>query len=305
MTEKLKVTIRDQPSTSAQDNIFIRYLDTSTDTNYPNTRYIYTKNFGDGSASMIYEGYDTLTNKKVIIKQIPKKECWRRELEILQKVASLNCKKLIKYVDFYESRYSSYIVTEFYDGYDLYEHIQINVPYTQRKALLIAREMALCIKECHDNNIIHLDIKCENYMVKNDKLFVDGIPYIVLIDFGHSEIIAENESIEKQRCGYNYGSKYYTCPEGYYERLYSSKSDMWSLGVCLFVLLTGEYPYKGRGRKKYYFNSLSNSINYNENIQIDEDVKLLLSDALNSEAKIRPSVDNFIERINVILTRMR
>jgi serine/threonine protein kinase len=160
-----QLVIHDPPTTSAQDVICTRTNDTSSDMLYPSGRYTSVKNLGDGSASLIFEGFDKQEKKKIIIKKISKREYWRKELEVLKRLSNSNTGRLLKYVDFYESQRCSYIVTEFYEGFDLFEHIDLNVPYSTRKALVLALEMARCIKECHDNNIIHLDIKCENYMV--------------------------------------------------------------------------------------------------------------------------------------------
>jgi len=297
-----QLLIHDPPTTSAQDILCLRTNDTSSDILYPNTRYVSIKNLDDGSASLIYEGYDNQERKKVIIKKISKKEQWRKELDILKRLSTSKSGRLLKYIDFFESQRCSYIVTEFYPGSDLYEHINLNVPYSTKKALNLALEMAECIKECHDNNIIHLDIKCENFMVKSDKLFEDSSPNnsrpnIVLIDFGHSEIIPKDESIAKLRKGCSYGTKYFVCPEGYYEKFHSSKSDIWSLAMCLCLLLTGDYPYLGHS-DEYYKNSSIDNISLT--MDVDPEILDLFVDSLNSIPFKRPTIDQFIKRIKNI-----
>jgi len=298
-----KLLIHDPPTTSVQDTLCIRTNDTSSDVSYPSSRYLSTKNLGDGSASTIFEGYDLQDKKKVIIKKISKREYWRKELEVLKKLSDSTSGRLLKYLNFFESQRCSYIVTEFYVGFDLFEHIDLNVPYSTRKALLLGLEMAKCVKECHDINVIHLDIKCENYMVKSERLFDADrdIPNIVLIDFGHAEIIPEGESIEKLRKGYSYGTSYYTCPEGHYEKIHSSKSDTWSLAICLCLLLTGDYPYTGK-KDEYYKNSVIDNVSLTQDMSTK--VSDLLVDSLNSIPFKRPTIDTFIKRITDILVEM-
>lgn len=293
-----QLLIHDPPTTSAQDIICLRTNDTSSDTLYPSIRYTSVKGMGDGSASLIFEGNDNQENKKVIIKKISKKEHWRKELDVLKKLKFSDSGRLLKYVDFFESQRSSYIITEFYEGFDLFEHIDINVPYTPKKALTICLEMAKCIKECHDNNIIHLDIKCENYMVKSRKLFENGKPNIVLIDFGHAEIIPDNESIQKLRRGYNYGTSYYTCPEGYIEKIHSSKSDIWSLGICLSLLVTGDYPYVGK-KEEYYRNSVMNNVSLSK--ELNPKIAKLITEMLDIVPYKRPTIDESIEKLQIVL----
>lgn len=288
-----------QPATSAQDALCLRSNDTSTDISYPSSRYTPVKNLGDGSTSIIFKGIDNVSNKEVIIKKISKKESWRKELAVLQKVGKLSSERLLKYIDFYESHNFSYIVTEFYDGFDLYEHIDLNVPYTESKALKICLEMAKCIEECHNNGIIHLDIKCENFMVSSNKIFDEnGKSNIILIDFGHSEIIPSNESIATLRKGYNYGTEYYVCPEGNYDKFYSSKSDIWSLGVCLSLLLTGEYPYTGKD-DDYYDNAMSDNIVLSK--RLTPEITNILQGSLFNDYRRRPDITSFIRELNTIL----
>jgi len=295
-----KTSFFNSPTTSSQDIVCTRTNDTSSDISYPTNRYVSVRNLGEGSASTIFEGIDNYTNQKVIIKKISKNECWRKELEVLKRLQSSTSGLILKYVDFYESQRNSFIITEFYKGFDLFEHIDLNVPYSKQKGLKLMYEMARCIKECHDDKIVHLDIKCENYMVKSNHLFEgnDLSGQIVLIDFGHAEIYKPNEQIEKIKRGYNYGTSYYLCPEGYYDRIFSSKSDIWSLGICLALLVTGDFPFLGN-KKEYYRNSLIENVCLSNNI--DEDCANLIRDCLRIHPYNRPNIDQFIAKIKYIL----
>lgn len=296
----LKPGFYDPPSTSVQDIICIRTNDTSTDLSYPNTRYKSIKNLGDGSASTIFEGWDTQGQRKVIIKKLCKREYWRKELEVLKKLRESETGRILKFLDFYESQRNSFLITEYYPGFDLFEHIDLNVPYSEEHGLQIVLEMAKCIKECHDNNILHLDIKCENYMVKTPNLFTQGkmVGKIVLIDFGHAEIVREGESIEKLRRGYSYGTSYFLCPEGYFERINSSKSDIWSLAICFSLLLTGDYPYLG-SKREYYRNSVLGNFYYSR--KISNQSAELIQNCLQLNPFDRPNIDQVIKHVELRL----
>lgn len=204
------------------------------DFHHPNERYNFIKKMGDGSASKIYITMSKHDGKKSVTKKIHKSEEWKSELAVLRKVSKYKTDKLIKLLDFFETPRNVYIVTKLYDGYDLFDHIDINVPIREHLAIQIIREMAKCVKHSHLLGIAHLDIKCENFLVVSM-----SPPKFILIDFGHAENVEEN--VIKQ--GYSkYGTRYYLCPEGY-DMYYSTKSDIWSLGVCAHLILTGEYPY--------------------------------------------------------------
>jgi serine/threonine protein kinase len=145
--------------------------------------------------------------------------------------------KVLQFIDFFENFRVAYIVTEYIDGFDLFDHIDLNVPYDEYYAKLLIKEMLECIKICHDNDIAHLDIKCENFMAIEMK----PKPKLVLIDFGHAEQI--KSGVVKKGLT-NYGTCFYLCPEGY-RKYYSSKSDSWSIGICAYLLMYGDYPFKG------------------------------------------------------------
>ena len=209
---------------------------------HPDVKYKFIRKIGDGSASTIYLAENKATEIKVIIKRISRKEEWKSEYNILKFLKK--GKRLLNFIDFYKTFRYVYIVTEFYDGKDLYEHIDINIPYSENYSKLLIKEMASCIKECHDAGISHLDIKCENFMV----IKMTPTPSLILIDFGHAEKISD-----ELKEGYSkYGTTCYLCPEGF-DKIYSKKSDIWSLGVCAHLILSGDYPFDSDSTR--YFKS--------------------------------------------------
>ena len=283
------------PTTSCQDMIGLRTNDTSTDTGYPSKIYDFVKKLGDGSASTIHMGKNKSTEEKVIIKKISKREEWKKELSVLKNFEDSTSGRILKYIDYFESQRNSYIVTEFYTGFDLFEHIDLNVPYTEDMSYKLLSEMAKCVKECHDKNIVHLDIKCENFMVKKDKLFSEGnvdSGNVVLIDFGHAEKITD-KSIDDIRIGYNYGTTFYLCPEGY-EKVYSSKSDIWSLGICLSLLATGDYPFYG-DEKEFMLNAVHGNMALSKSV--GNRTSIILHTCLDSDPRKRPTIDQLISML--------
>jgi|688.fasta_scaffold02005_31 serine/threonine protein kinase len=121
-----------------------------------------------------------------------------------------------------------HILYEYVDGVDLYykfEHIDVS----ERTIQVYVREMAKCIKQCHDNNVVHLDIKPENFIVKSENPLK-----LVLIDFGFSEVL---ETSTGELFSRKTGTEHYCAPE-IHRRLFSKKSDVYSLGVICYMLFT-------------------------------------------------------------------
>ena len=293
-----EVSFLDPPTSSAQSFIGENARKKSNNckfehSEYPTKMYKYNNKIGDGSASKLYKGIaENNINKndnnvqygdKVIIKKIKKTEEWRSELNILKEIRNKS-PRLLKLIDFYESNRFAYIVTDYYDGLDLFEHVDINVPYNLDFGKKLIKEMALCIKDCHDIGVAHLDIKCENYMVVR----MDRIkPEIILIDFGHAEKIEPN--IMKE--GGYYGTCFYICPEGY-KKFYSMKSDIWSLGICTHLILTGDYPFWGDD-KEYSINVCKGNVTISE--KLNGETTDFINKCLDYNPSTRLSIDEVLD----------
>ena len=155
--------------------------------------------------------------------------------------------------------------------------------------------MLHCTRECHNLNIAHLDIKCENYLYTKDKK-------IILIDFGHAEIMCstgsgltdqisiKNRYIIKKGSS-NYGTCFYLAPEGYH-RFYSMYSDIWSLGICFYLLLTGEYPFAGDD-DEYSANVYKGLINFST--KVPDKALNIIKMCLNYDPRLRPTIYQLLE----------
>jgi serine/threonine protein kinase len=282
----------DKPvSTSNQCPIFNKaYLTDSKQDNILSSNYTYIKKIYDGYASMLYIAHDLTKNKNVIIKKIPKNENWRDELHVLKHIKD-NSKNglLLSYVDFFESHIYAYIVTEYYDNFDLYEHVELNCPYKESYAKMIIKEMAKCIKACHDIDIVHLDIKCENYIVK----FISETEIsVILIDFGHAEILDKRNSDKIILGGFSYGTNDYLCPESN-KKYFSKKSDIWALGICAFLILTGTYMFSHKVMdKERTIEKIDKSCSH---YKLSQQATDFIKKCLIFEPSERPTIDNLLQ----------
>ena len=117
-------------------------------------------------------------------------------------------------------------------------------------------------------------------------------PQLVLIDFGHAEFVDKKQIKE----GYSkYGTCFYLCPEGYLN-YYSSKSDIWSLGICLYLFITGDYPFYGDDEEYE-----QNVVNKNIKLDIDKlspNVICILDACLNYNPKERATIDEITKLLS-------
>ncbi|CAD8146271.1 unnamed protein product [Paramecium pentaurelia] len=206
---------------------------------------------GNGSFSTVYEG----RNKEgdvFAIKAIPKKkskslsinnqyeEQLLSEIQSLRELDHINILKLNRV---YETSEKLYLVTEFIHGYELISKATSKVVFQGYELLSFIHQMLLAIKEMHEHNIMHRDIKPQNILLKNGQLSQPR-----LIDFGLA-VSTKRKGMPFPSCG----SPGYSAPEiiRYDEtkKQYSGQCDIFSFGITLFVILYGYNPFKTQDQK--------------------------------------------------------
>ena len=182
-----------------------------------------------------YKMRDTYTNRDVTCKQIPNRKRRRAQHEamILRK---FNSPYLPKYVDFSEDTNVYNIYYIFIPGTDLFTYIFNNLKTLRISQIkMLINKMLTCLVEVKNYNLCHLDIKFENY------IYDDATEKVTLIDFESAHPYIKNNALKMLRT--YVGTKSYIPPEIWYD-YYHKNSDMWSIGVCLWTVMTLEYPFK-------------------------------------------------------------
>jgi len=203
-------------------------------------RYSKITTVGQGSFGTIFM---VNSNKgKIAIKEIRERRIYNRELKSLSKLR--NIPSIINIIDYWSIDNLYYIAFKYYIRGDLFDVVKFHSPVSENQARKIFIKLLEPIRICHMKNIIHCDIKTENFLIDNEK------QSYVLIDFGMAHEISTILDTEVIPINRKLGTRRYSPPETWLG-LYGKATDVWGLGTILFQLLQGKNPYNLPENKQY------------------------------------------------------
>ncbi len=208
--------------------------------------YRILRRLGEGGMGQVYLALDTRLGRHVALKFLPNEltsdpEFLERFQQEAHTASALNHPNIVTIYDFTEFAGESVLVTEFIQGANLrtiLDHGDLAV----ETSLQIGVQIASALSAAHEAGIVHRDLKPSNIMVRPDG-------YLKVIDFGLAKFTARSphgSSAELTRRGSVLGTVHYMSPEQARGETVDSRTDIWSLGVVLYELLTGRKPFQGK-----------------------------------------------------------
>lgn len=203
-------------------------------------RYEITEKIGEGGMSNVYKGRDIMENRTVAVKVLKPEfssneefvRCFRNESKA---IAVLSHPNIVKIFDVgYESGLQ-YIVMEYIDGITLKDYIEKNGLVSWRECVHYTIQILRALQLAHDRGIVHRDIKPQNVM-----LLSDGT--IKVMDFGIARFSRQNVPNNNEK---TMGSVHYVSPEQARGDKTDERSDIYSVGVMMYEMLTGRKPFDG------------------------------------------------------------
>ncbi|QTH45980.1 Stk1 family PASTA domain-containing Ser/Thr kinase [Cohnella sp. LGH] len=203
-------------------------------------RYELLARVGGGGMALVYKARDLLLNRFVAVKVLRQQfthdddfvKRFRREA---QAAASLSHPNIVSIYDVGQVDDTHYIVMEFIDGANLNEIIRERAPLQADEAVRIAMQICDALEHAHHNQIIHRDIKPHNILIGNNGR-------VKVTDFGIARAVTSSTITQT---GSVIGSVHYFSPEHAKGVATGEKSDLYSLGIVLYQMMTGRLPFLG------------------------------------------------------------
>lgn len=204
-------------------------------------RYELIQKIGEGGMAVVYKAKDRLLNRYVAIKILRPEyskdeqfvDSFKRES---QAAAGLQHPNIVAIYDVGKAGSINYIVMELIDGAPLSDIIEREAPFDYKRTIDIAKQMASALSLAHKHRIIHRDVKPHNIMMTKD-----GIAK--LTDFGIAKAVSNATLVaDTNRV---IGSVHYFSPEQARGAYVDERSDIYSLGIVIYEMLTGEVPFDG------------------------------------------------------------
>ncbi|HEX8142822.1 MAG TPA: protein kinase [Pyrinomonadaceae bacterium] len=208
-------------------------------------RYEIGSPLGAGGMGEVYLARDTHLQRRVALKFLPPhftddEDRLRRFKQEARATSALNHPNIITIFEIGEANGAHFMATEFIDGVNLRQHIEHRRVLESGEALGIALQVASALDAAHEAGIVHRDIKPENIMLRPDG-------YVKVLDFGLAKLTETVESGPQTQTepGMVIGTIIYMSPEQARGLGVDARTDIFSLGIVLYEMITGHAPFGG------------------------------------------------------------
>ncbi|OHS96290.1 CAMK family protein kinase [Tritrichomonas foetus] len=199
--------------------------------------YKFMNELGQGAFATVYKAEEIATKTIYAIKVVSKDNLgtpeditrFQREIDAM---ALLKHENVVQLHNFFSDDNNFYLVIDYCPNGELYDFIIKNGKIAENTAALLFQQISSAIAYCHSYGVAHRDLKPQNILIQK-------FPFVKIADFGLCGYIKEDD-LMKTFCG----SPAFVSPECLSKQVYDGrKSDIWSLGVILYAMVTGEFPW--------------------------------------------------------------
>lgn len=245
---------------------------------------------GEGGTANVHLAFDTINKRYLAVKIIPdtKKRQVLQELKALKRLRGLPGVIQVEWITQHENHFFMFMeIAEM----ELYEYlVRLGGRLDEVNARLVFQQMANALSECHAKKVFHHDVKLENFVLvptisPEGEIIEDGKKEIKLIDFGFAVDLSHQHMSGNDGWVENYyaGSPAYSPPQVLQKKPHSAaKTDVFALGVCLYVILCGQFPFCNitKDSLEQLRRNISKPLSFPTDIELSDEAKNLLTGML-------------------------
>src|ERR1700738_496626 len=245
----------DVPAYQAAAEMLVNSVDLKAGKNIAHYRIV--RLLGEGGMGTVYLAEDTKLHRKVSLKFLPTRfiqdpERLRRFEQEARAASALNHPNIIHIYEIGHSDSTHFIAAEYLDGATLRTYLA-TTPMQSSEVLDIAAQVASALAAAHAKGVVHRDIKPENIMVLKENYSLHRENYVKVLDFGIAKLTeattsdaeAPTKPLIDTNQGVVLGTMSYMSPEQARGLVVDVRTDIWSLGVVLYEMLTNHLPFIG------------------------------------------------------------
>lgn len=249
--------------------------------------YYIRRSIGKGGFSTVFEASLFRTNQTFAIKAISlenvrEKSQVKNQLEETKIQCSLNHPNILRAYDFFQDGVNFYIILEYCPYHSVYNLFKQQRKFSELDTADIIKQVLEGVQYLHQNLVIHRDIKPQNLLIGSDGK-------IKISDFG----ISTKLTAKTQRCHTTCGTRGFMCPEMIKKEQdgYGFESDIWAIGVCTYLFLTGSHPFLTFDKRKTETRILNNDYSFPSKLQLSSSSKDFIRKILQTNPSKRPTIN--------------
>lgn len=226
------------------------------------------RELGRGASCRVLKVKEKSTGAVFAMKEMRRDDKWNpmlfeQEVNILGKLSGH--KNILHYEDCWVDNKNFYVLTSLCTGGELFDKIKELRHFSERHAADVMRTILDSMRYCHERNIVHRDLKPENIVYATE-----AHEELVIIDFGDAKEVEEHSTHDDF-----VGTAFYLAPEAIRTRegWELKKSDMWTMGVIAYVLVTGRPPFWGRENKEIIRKIVRGNVRFPSTIKLSDECK--------------------------------
>lgn len=202
-------------------------------------------------------------------------------MQILDRLQHQN---IVRIFDSFESKSHVCFVMELCAGGDLLSYIKRRKRLTEDTAAHMFSQVCHAVEYCHSHSIAHRDIKPDNILLREEGK-------VKLCDFGCSKVMRPKESFSDE-----IGTPAFMAPEIFRkEQYHGAPADVWSLGVLLYVMVTGMFPFISTKVDEIPSLVVKGEFTFPKSVQLSDQIRKLIKSCLTQDINLRPSISQILK----------